>query len=77
MAKKINGGFGEFPFATADFTKAWGDFKIPGFDFDAVFSAQRKNIEAVTAANQVAGAEVSLVSAAPVVPTSAILLTRK
>jgi acetyl-CoA acetyltransferase len=30
-----------------------------------------------TSANQVPGAEVSLVSAAPVVPTSAILLTRK
>ncbi len=30
-----------------------------------------------TAANQVPGAEVSLVAAAPVVPTSAILLTRK
>ncbi|MAG33582.1 MAG: lipid-transfer protein [Deltaproteobacteria bacterium] len=30
-----------------------------------------------TAANQVSGAEVSLVAAAPVVPTSAILLTRK
>ena len=30
-----------------------------------------------TAANQVLGAEVSLVAAAPVVPTSAILLTRK
>ena len=54
MAKKINGGFGEFPFATADFTKAWGDFKVPGFDFDVVFSAQRKNLEAVTAANRVA-----------------------
>jgi hypothetical protein len=30
-----------------------------------------------TAANQVEGAEVSLVAAAPVVPTSAILLTKK
>ena len=30
-----------------------------------------------TAANQVAGAEVSLIAAAPVVPTSAILLTKK
>ena len=54
MAKNTNGGFGEFPFATADFTKVWGDLKVPGFDFDVVFAAQRKNFEAVTAANRVA-----------------------
>jgi phasin family protein len=54
MTKKTNGGFGEFPFATADFSKVWGDLKVPGFDFDVVFAAQQKNFEAVTAANRVA-----------------------
>jgi phasin family protein len=54
MANKTNGGFGEFPFATADFSKVWGDLKVPGFDFDVVFAAQQKNFEAVTAANRVA-----------------------
>ena len=52
------------PFATVDFTKfdmskldmskMLGDVKIPGFDMEAAVAAQRKNIEALTAANQAA-----------------------
>ena len=47
------------PFATMDFSKfdmskMLGDVKIPGFDMQAVMDAQRKNIEALTAANQAA-----------------------
>ena len=45
----------------AEFNKWAGDFgkyfvngKAPSFDFDAVFALQRKNVEALTAANQLA-----------------------
>ncbi len=45
----------------AEFSKWAGDFgkyfvngKAPSFDFDAVFALQRKNVEAFTAANQLA-----------------------
>ena len=45
----------------AEFSKWAGDFgkyfvngKAPGFDLDAVFALQRKNVEAFTAANQLA-----------------------
>ena len=37
-----------------DVTKAMGDFRLPGIDFEAVAAAQRKNIEALTQANQLA-----------------------
>lgn len=37
-----------------DLTKYLGDFKVPGVDFEAILASQRKNIEAVTAANQLA-----------------------
>lgn len=37
-----------------DFTKIAGQFKMPNFDTEALIEAQRKNIEAVTAANRVA-----------------------
>ena len=42
------------PFANVDFSKTMGDLKIPGFDVQAIMDAQRKNIEALTAANQTA-----------------------
>lgn len=47
------------PFATMDFSKfdlskMLGDMKVPGFDMQAAMDAQRKNIEALTAANQTA-----------------------
>ena len=44
----------QFPFSPADFTKMFSDLKVPGLDPEALVSAQRKNIEAVTAANKVA-----------------------
>ena len=37
-----------------DFTKMTGQFKVPNLDTGALIESQRKNIEAVTAANQVA-----------------------
>ncbi|WP_417518171.1 phasin family protein [Minwuia sp.] len=38
----------------ADFTKAFGDMKMPMFDMEALSAMQQKNFEAVTAANQLA-----------------------
>ena len=37
-----------------EMSKAFGTFNVPQFDMTAVLETQRKNIEAVTAANQVA-----------------------
>jgi phasin family protein len=37
-----------------DVTKLFGDFRLPGIDVDAVVAAQRKNVEALTQANQLA-----------------------
>lgn len=37
-----------------DFTKLLGDFKVPGVDFESIIASQRKNVEAITAANQLA-----------------------
>jgi phasin family protein len=42
------------PFLENDFTKMFSEFKIPGFDFQALISTQRRNIEAVQNANQLA-----------------------
>jgi phasin family protein len=48
------------PFFEADFSKIMdiskmmGEFKMPGFNMDALMAAQRKNIEAMTALNQAA-----------------------
>ncbi|MFY9287635.1 MAG: phasin family protein [Alphaproteobacteria bacterium] len=48
------------PFFEADFskimdvTKMMGEFKVPGFNFEALMNVQRKNIEAFTALNQAA-----------------------
>ncbi len=42
------------PFFDIDFTKIAADYKIPGVDVEALVSAQRRNIEAITAANQLA-----------------------
>ncbi|RJF84997.1 phasin family protein [Azospirillum cavernae] len=49
MATKTNNPFLEF-----DPSKFMGDFKLPGVDVEAILSSQRKNIEALTAANQLA-----------------------
>src|SRR5882724_4239739 len=42
------------PFMDMDVTKLMGEFKMPGVDLHKVVSAQRKNVEALTAANQLA-----------------------
>ncbi|WP_445680620.1 phasin family protein [Radicibacter daui] len=42
------------PFLDIDFTKLMADFKVPGVDMNALVTAQRKNIEALTQANQLA-----------------------
>lgn len=53
--------FGDFTKAYSDFNKIAADYsklfvngKAPSFDFEAAFSSQRKNVEALTAANQIA-----------------------
>ena len=63
-AQTIESDFVKVPDFTqfqAEFSKWAGDFgkyfvngKAPSFDFDAVFALQRKNVEAFTAANQLA-----------------------
>ena len=37
-----------------DMTKAFGEFRLPGLDVEAVVATQRKNLEALTQANQLA-----------------------
>lgn len=37
-----------------DMTKAFGEMKLPGIDVEAVAASQRKNLEALTQANQLA-----------------------
>ena len=49
-----NVDFSKFDFSKYDMTKMLGDVKIPGFDMEAIMTAQRKNIEALNAANQAA-----------------------
>jgi phasin family protein len=45
--------FGKLPaFDAARFTQGLQAFKVPGFDFDAVQGIQRRNIEALNAANR-------------------------
>ncbi|MEI8395943.1 MAG: phasin family protein [Rhodospirillaceae bacterium] len=43
-----------YPFFEMDVSKMLAEFKMPGVDVDAILASQRKNIEAVTAANQLA-----------------------
>jgi len=45
---------GKQMFLDTDFTKAFAGFTFPGFDVEAVLASQRKNIEALTQANQLA-----------------------
>lgn len=42
------------PSKFSDLTKAFGDYKVPGIDVESFIASQRKNFEAVTAANQLA-----------------------
>jgi len=50
--KATNGAFADFPFLSADVTKMWSEFQAPAIDVDAMIASQRKNFEAMTAANQ-------------------------
>ncbi|HRD68130.1 MAG TPA: phasin family protein [Candidatus Competibacter sp.] len=54
MANNPFNPFANVDLGKFDLTKMLGDVKIPGFDMQAVMDAQRKNIEALTAANQAA-----------------------
>jgi len=54
MADNPFNPFANVDFSKFDFSKTMGDLKIPGFDVQAIMDAQRKNIEALTAANQTA-----------------------
>ncbi len=49
-----NVDFSKFDLSKFDMTKMMGDVKIPGFDMEAIVATQRKNIEALTTANQMA-----------------------
>jgi len=52
---KPNNPFGDFDFSKMmDASKLMKDFKLPGVDVEAVISSQRRNLEALTAANQLA-----------------------
>jgi phasin family protein len=46
--------YADFNKAAADFGKLFVNGKAPIFDFEAAFASQRKNVEALTAANRVA-----------------------
>lgn len=47
-----NFDFSNFDPSKFDYAKMMQDIKVPGVDMEALLSAQRKNIEALTAANQ-------------------------
>jgi phasin family protein len=42
------------PFADLDVTKILAEFKLPGVDMETIVATQRKNIDALTKANQLA-----------------------
>jgi phasin family protein len=42
------------PFFENDFTKIFSEFKVPGLDMQSLVATQRRNIEAVQTANQLA-----------------------
>jgi phasin family protein len=46
--------YGDFNKAASDFGKLFANGKAPMFDFEAAVAAQRKNVEAFTAANRIA-----------------------
>jgi phasin family protein len=46
--------FTKFPFLETDFTKIFSEFRVPGFDIESLIATQRRNIEAVNAANHLA-----------------------
>ena len=42
------------PFEMPDFSRMMTEFRVPGLDMEAVLSAQRRNLESLSAANRVA-----------------------
>jgi phasin family protein len=46
--------FGNFNIPGVDMTKMFGNFSLPGVDMKAVMDSQRKNMEALSAANKLA-----------------------
>jgi len=46
----------------SDFFKAWTDFKVPAFDVSSFSAAQRRNMEVLSAANQVITESVQTIS---------------
>ncbi|HYE01134.1 MAG TPA: phasin family protein [Alphaproteobacteria bacterium] len=54
MTTKQPNPFMDFDMTKFDLTKMVGDFKVPGMDVEGLLAAQRRNVEAVTAANQLA-----------------------
>lgn len=55
MAEQAN------PF-TADYTKIMQEFRVPGIDAESLWAAQRRNLEALTEANQAAVAGMQAVA---------------
>ena len=47
-----NLNFGNFDFSKFDFTKILSNMKLPGADMESLMAAQRKNVAALTEANQ-------------------------
>lgn len=45
-----------------DFTKVFADFKVPAVDFTGLFTIQRRNVEALSAANQAVAESVQALS---------------
>lgn len=56
-ANSKNGAQGLF-----DVTQAFGEFRVPGLDVQAIVETQRKNLEAFTQANQLVGEGVQAVA---------------
>ena len=54
MTENLFNPFANFDLGKFDVTKMFSDFKLPGFDMTALMTAQRKNLEALVAANRVA-----------------------
>lgn len=42
------------PFLELDITKMMSEFRMPGIDMDGMLASQRRNVEAISAANQLA-----------------------
>ncbi len=43
-----------YPFFDNDFTKMFSEYKMPGFDIENLMATQRRNMEAMSAASQLA-----------------------